>query len=91
MIRILPLSIILLFLTTSFSQNIQKEIHVSFTNSKISIDGILNETGWEKALPSSDFFEYFPSDSISAQQQSEIKMLFDSKLAKNTDTKYKVS
>ena len=39
----------------------------------------MDEDAWNKAKPSSDFFEYFPSDSITAQQQSEIKMLFDSK------------
>lgn len=62
-----------------FSQTIEKKIYVSLIESKVTIDGNLDEDAWNKAKPSSDFFEYFPSDSIPAQQQSEIKMLFDSK------------
>ena len=72
---------LLLFYTISslFSQSLEKKIHVSLIDSKIKIDGNLDEDAWHKAKLSSDFFEYFPSDSITAQQQSEIKMLFDEK------------
>ena len=72
---------LLFFYTISslFGQSIEKKIHVSLINSKVTIDGNLDEDAWNKAKSSSDFFEYFPSDSITAQQQSEIKMLFDSK------------
>ena len=74
------LSILSFFTFVSlFNQTIEKKIHVSLIESKVTIDGNLDEDVWNKAKPSSDFFEYFPSDSITAQQQSEIKMLFDSK------------
>ncbi|WP_373019332.1 DUF5916 domain-containing protein, partial [Muriicola sp.] len=41
--------------------------------------GILDEPIWEEAESASDFWEYFPVDSIQALKQTDIKMLYDDK------------
>ncbi len=73
------LVITILFSSCVFGQNNTKKIFVKSIDTSINIDGNLDESVWKTAKTSTDFFEYFPSDSITAQQQSEIKMLFDSK------------
>ena len=59
-----------------FSQNPPKKFVVKFINQPIQIDGILDESIWETAESANDFQQYFPSDSILAIQQTDIKMLY---------------
>lgn len=73
--QLLSLCLILLLPTCLISQT--KEFHVKYVNTPISIDGILDEPVWEQAEPASDFWQYFPSDSIQAKNQSEIRMLYN--------------
>lgn len=54
-----------------------KTIHVKRIDQEIFLDGNLDETIWAEADAADDFWQYFPADSIKAQQQSEIKMLYD--------------
>ena len=63
--------------THSFSQT--KEVSVSYVESLITIDGILNEASWGQAQPATDFWQYFPTDSILAPYQTEIKFLYNDK------------
>ncbi len=58
-----------------FSQS--KSLSVAYTTEPITLDGVLNEPVWTKAKAATNFWNYFPTDSIQAKQQSEIKMLFD--------------
>ena len=58
-----------------FSQ--QKQFTVKFTQSEFEIDGVLNELAWTEAESVGDFNQYFPSDSILANKQTDIKMLFN--------------
>ncbi len=55
----------------------QKSFTVKFISAEIKIDGILDEPIWESAESADDFQQYFPSDSILAVQQTDIKMLYD--------------
>ncbi|MCF6348649.1 MAG: carbohydrate binding family 9 domain-containing protein [Flavobacteriaceae bacterium] len=57
----------------------QKQFTVKYINSPITIDAKLDESVWSLADSAKDFWQYFPSDSIQAKQQSDIKMLFDDK------------
>jgi len=61
-----------------FSQT-NKTINVKFINEPITVNAVLDEGAWGKAEPSTNFWQYFPTDSIQAKQQTEIKMLFDDK------------
>ena len=62
--------------TTAIAQE-QKEVHVKFIDTPITLDGVLDEAVWEQAAPATDFWQYFPTDSVHSRNQSEIRMLFD--------------
>ena len=51
--------------------------YVKFTNQKIVIDGIDNETDWKIAEIKSNFWQWFPTDSLKALNQTEIRFLYD--------------
>ena len=72
------LSALALFLTTlfSFAQDQHKSFTVKYiSNTEIIADGVLDEAIWEIADSANNYWQYFPSDSMLAKQQSEIKML----------------
>jgi hypothetical protein len=69
--------ICLLVIIASFSSIAQKSVQVKYISQDISIDGILDETAWEKVAPASEFWQYFPTDTIQAKNQTEISMLYD--------------
>ena len=50
---------------------------VKYINEPITLDGSLDENVWQTAESASEFYQYFPTDSVPAQQQSDIKMLYD--------------
>ena len=66
-----------LFFNQIFSQKKADSTYVRFTNQKIIIDGIDDEIDWEKAELKSDFRQWFPTDSIKALKQTEIRFLYD--------------
>ena len=71
------LLIFALFFNQIFSQKKADSTYVRFTDQKIIIDGIDDEIDWEKAELKSDFRQWFPTDSIKALKQTEIKFLYD--------------
>ena len=48
-----------------------------FIDSNIKVDGIGDESVWEKAKFTSEFWQYFPLDSIKAPDQTKFKVLYD--------------
>lgn len=72
---------ILLVLSSSsvFSQTEHRSFTVKHISQSIVADGVLDEPIWQTAESVNDYWQYFPSDSVKAQQQSEIKMLYDDK------------
>ncbi|MEB8330462.1 DUF5916 domain-containing protein [Flavobacteriaceae bacterium KMM 6897] len=77
MFRILFFLAIVLFTTNIHGQNEKKSFTVKYTTEKITIDGVLDYPTWDKAEAIGEMQQYFPSDSIPAIQQTEIKMLYD--------------
>ena len=57
----------------------QKSLEVLPTTGEITIDGNLDEEDWLNSEPSSDFWQYFPTDSVLAESQTEIQMRSDEK------------
>ncbi|MBE16745.1 MAG: hydrolase [Cytophagaceae bacterium] len=55
----------------------QKQVVVKYINTPITIDASLDESPWDTAIPATNFWEYFPTDTIQAKHQTEIRMLFD--------------
>ncbi|MAW82852.1 MAG: hydrolase [Crocinitomicaceae bacterium] len=75
--KLIFLLIFSFFFNQIFSQKKVDSTYVRFTNQKIIIDGIDDEIDWEKAELKSDFWQWFPTDSIKAIKQTEIKFLHD--------------
>jgi len=55
----------------------QKSIFVKKIDSSIEIDGVLSEDTWNALLPATDFWQYFPTDTMLAKAQTEIYMSYD--------------
>ena len=70
--------VILINFNFVLAQKISDSTYVKFTNQKIVIDGIDNETDWKIAKIKSNFWQWFPTDSLKALNQTEIRFLYDS-------------
>ncbi len=68
---------LLLYTLTALSQTENKSFTVKHISDDVVIDGILDEPFWQNAESAHDFQQYFPSDSILAEQPTEIKMVID--------------
>ena len=68
----------LLWSTTNFfAQN--RELYVKWTDEEIVLDGVLDEGIWAQAIPATDFWQHFPTDSLQAEAQTEVRVLQDEK------------
>ena len=65
----------IVFSLKTIAQN--KDVNVSYINEEIKLDAVLNEASWYKKKPATDFWQYFPTDTLKAINQTEITMLFD--------------
>ena len=68
------LTITILFCTL-FAQ--AQSVQVYQIQEAITLDGQLNEAIWQRAEPATDFWQYFPQDSIHTPQDTEIFMAYD--------------
>ena len=62
---------------TTYAQS--KEVGVKFIDTPITIDGSLDEPVWNETQVATNFWQYFPTDSIQAPYQSEIRFLYTDK------------
>ena len=70
--------IIFLISVKVYSQQ-PKTFKVKWIDKPIKIDGELNDEAWQLAGAIADFWQYFPTDSVHAQYDTEILMAYDSK------------
>ena len=83
----------LLFLELSIGQT----ANAIFIDSDINVDGIADESEWDKAKFNSGFWQYFPLDSIKAPDQTKFKILYNNEnlyvmiVSDFQDNKYVVS
>nr|MCU0341223.1 hypothetical protein [Spirosomataceae bacterium] len=63
--------ILLLLPAFAFAQTSYK---VKFTTEKIKTDGVLDEAIWQNATSVGDFWQWFPTDTLKAQYQTEVKI-----------------
>ncbi len=52
-------------------------IYISKTEQSIVLDGVLDESAWFKNPSATDFWQWFPTDTLLAEQQSEIYFTYD--------------
>ncbi|OJJ19867.1 hypothetical protein BKI52_15410 [marine bacterium AO1-C] len=56
-----------------------QDLSIAKTTSPIKVDGVMDETAWAKAAVTDQFHQYFPSDSIAAKAQTEVRLVYDDK------------
>jgi len=71
------ISLILVISYTTVSSQEVKKIFVKYITEPILIDATLSEDAWSNSVPATNFWQYFPTDTLQAKQQTEIKMMFD--------------
>jgi hypothetical protein len=76
------ISIVGFLLCVFFSSNLAQDFNnrsfiVKKINAPIKIDGQLDEEIWDNSDAADDFWQYFPTDSILADGNTEIKMVYD--------------
>jgi hypothetical protein len=68
---------ILLFGITRIVLGQDQIYHIHKTDQPILIDGVMNDDEWSDAEVSGSFTQYFPMDSVRANSQTEIRLLYD--------------
>ncbi|MBT8296714.1 MAG: carbohydrate binding family 9 domain-containing protein [Maribacter sp.] len=53
-----------------------KSVTARYIDAPINLDGVLDEAVWETAEVAGDFRQFFPSDQVSAEYPTEVKVLF---------------
>ncbi|MDF1697028.1 MAG: DUF5916 domain-containing protein [Saprospiraceae bacterium] len=72
------LVLFLAFVLIPVCAQVSQDIDVNKITESIQLDGILDEEAWSECkVHAKDFFQYFPTDSILAQEQTTIRMAFD--------------
>jgi hypothetical protein len=59
------------------AENGRKSIAAVFTDSKITIDGELDEPAWQSAQPAKDFIQRDPNTGEPASEPTEVRILYD--------------
>jgi len=77
MTKFLSTLVLIFFCYAIHAQSTNKSFIVKKINSQITPDGILDEPSWNTADKATDFWQYFPLDSVQSKKQTEIKMLYD--------------
>jgi hypothetical protein len=60
-----------------FSQTEKRSVFVNFIEGPITLDANLDEKVWKESKGATGFWQYFPSDTVQAKQQADIKFLYD--------------
>lgn len=66
--------ILICFSYNCFAQT--KVINAKYIDDNITVDGILNESEWTLADEGFDFIQFFPTDSVPANNQTRFKILY---------------
>ena len=71
--------LMVIIITSVHAQSEKRSFMVKKIRETIVADGVLDEPAWKTAESANEFWQYFPTDSVLAVQQSDIKMLYDDK------------
>ncbi len=77
-LSLMRILLLLLISLPALSQN-TTPYKINFTTEKVKVDGILDEQIWQTAANVGDFWQYFPSDTLKAIYQTEVKIAYDDK------------
>jgi hypothetical protein len=54
-------------------------VKIARATGAITLDGVLDEPDWYKGVPATNFWQWFPQDSLQATLQTEVYMTYDNK------------
>lgn len=77
MIRTLYFFALVLLSLPLIAQDPPRRLAVRFITDNIKIDGVMDEAVWDSAESADNFWQFFPTDSVLAEQPTEIKMLYN--------------
>ncbi|WP_411031221.1 DUF5916 domain-containing protein [Spongiimicrobium sp. 3-5] len=69
--------IALLTVLFTFGTLTAQGLHIKRAKGTIAIDGVMDETDWIQAEVATNFMQFFPSDSVTARAQTEVRMTYD--------------
>ena len=52
-------------------------LHIKKATDPIKLDGVLDEASWSEAERTTEFWQYFPTDTVTATEQSVVRMTYD--------------
>lgn len=55
----------------------EKRFYAKYITGAIELDGVLDESVWQEVEETTDFFQYFPSDTITANYQTSVKIAYN--------------
>lgn len=61
----------------SYGQDTRRTMDVRYVSDIIQVDGILDEDAWESVGAADNFWQFFPTDSVRAEMDTEIKMVYN--------------
>lgn len=68
--------VLLFFVFEALAQEEKRTVTVKKISQPIVLDGVLDEEVWSKADRANDFWQQFPTDSLKAQDKTEVKLLY---------------
>lgn len=68
--------VLLFFVFEALAQEEKRTVTVKKISQPIVLDGVLDEEVWSKADRADDFWQQFPTDSLKAQDKTEVKLLY---------------
>ncbi len=75
--RFVVLVLIMVNSVQIYGQDVLTQVKAKFIDQPITLDGVLDEDIWQEISPVSDFWQYFPADSIKAEYQTSIQIAYD--------------
>jgi hypothetical protein len=74
---LISLALVLSATSQAYAGSSPKNIVAVRTNSNQTIDGILNEDSWKRAVPVTDFVQYDPSEGNLPTEKTSVSVLYD--------------
>jgi len=75
-IKLLALMLCIMVPSICFGQNMIKQLNAKYTVEEITLDGHLDEPIWSTVDSGTDFWQFFPTDSLQANHQTTVKVVY---------------
>ncbi|MFV7234183.1 DUF5916 domain-containing protein [Flavobacterium sp. ZB4R12] len=69
--------LIFIFHNQLSAQQSKRSIFVKYSTEKINLDGVLDEPVWQSTDLASDFWQFFPTDSLKSNNKTEVRMTYN--------------